>query len=53
MKKELDDETKRLLKHIVDHFDDEDRGVRDRQIRQWRRLKLLWENVQHTYYSVR
>jgi hypothetical protein len=49
--KELDDETKKLLKTIVDHFDDEDRGVRDRQIRQWRRLKLLWENIQHTYYS--
>jgi hypothetical protein len=50
-KEKLDDETKRLLKQIVDHFDDEDRGVRDRQIRQWRRLKLLWENIQHTYYS--
>lgn len=49
--KELDDETKRLLKTLIDHFDDEDRSVRDRQIRQWRRLKLLWENVQHTYYS--
>ena len=48
---ELDDETKRLLKQIVDHFDDEDRAVRDRQIRVWRRLKLLWENIQHTYYS--
>src|SRR6185295_337779 len=51
MAKELDDDIKSLLKSIVDHFDDEDRGVRDRQIRQWRRLKLLWENVQHTYYS--
>jgi hypothetical protein len=50
-KKELDDDTKRVLKHIVDHFDDEDRAVRDRQIRTWRRLKLLWENVQHVYYS--
>ena len=49
--RELTDDTKRLLKHIVDHFDDEDRAVRDRQIRQWRRLKLLWENIQHTYYS--
>lgn len=48
---ELDDTTKTLLKQIVDHFDDEDRGVRDRQIRTWRRLKLLWENIQHTYYS--
>jgi|SRR5436190_1845922 hypothetical protein len=51
MAKELSDETKRLLKLIVDHCDDEDRGVRDRQIRQWRRLKLMWENIQHTYYS--
>jgi len=39
--KELDDTTKNLLKTIVDHFDDEDRGVRDRQIREWRRLKLM------------
>ena len=51
MAKEIDDATKALLKQLVDHFDDEDRGVRDRQIRQWRRLKLLWENVQNTYYS--
>jgi len=49
--KELTDDEKRLLKVIVDHFDDEDRAVRDRQIRTWRRLKLLWENVQHVYYS--
>lgn len=48
---ELDDNTKRLLKIIVDHVDDEDRAVRDRQIRVWRRMKLLWENIQHTYYS--
>lgn len=47
----LDDDVKRQLKFLVDHFDDEDRGVRDRQIRTWRRLKLLWENIQHTYYS--
>jgi hypothetical protein len=51
MTKELSDETKNLLKQIVDHFDDEDRGVRDRQIREWRKLKLMWENLQHTYYS--
>lgn len=51
MAKELDDHTKNLLKQIIDHFDDEDRGVRDRQIKTWRRLKLLWENIQHAYYS--
>lgn len=49
--KEPSDDVKMYLKSIADHFDDEDRAVRDRQIRQWRRLKLLWENVQHTYYS--
>jgi len=49
--KELDEPTKILLKQIIDHFDDEDRAVRDRQIRTWRRLKLLWENIQHVYYS--
>lgn len=47
----LDEETAKLLKQVVDHFDNEDRAVRDRQIRTWRRLKLLWENVQHAYYS--
>jgi len=50
-KEEVPDDISALLKQIVDHFDDEDRAVRDRQIRTWRRLKLLWENVQHTYYS--
>jgi hypothetical protein len=49
--KELDEDVKSWLKSIVDHFDDEDRAVRDRQIRQWRRMKLLWENIQHAYYS--
>ncbi len=51
MKKELDDETKRLLSQVIEHFDNEDRSVRDRQIKQWRRMKLLWENIQYTYYS--
>jgi hypothetical protein len=50
-KKEPSDEIKKSIKAIADHFDSEDRAVRDRQIRQWRRLKLLWENIQHTYYS--
>src|SRR6186713_2497660 len=48
---ELSEELKNQLKQIIDHFDDEDRAVRDRQIKQWRKLKLLWENVQHTYFS--
>jgi hypothetical protein len=48
---ELSEELKTQLKQIIDHFDDEDRAVRDRQIKTWRKLKLLWENVQHTYFS--
>ncbi len=51
MAHKLTDEQKKLLKQVVDHFDDEDRAVRDRQIRMWRRLKLMWENIQHAYYS--
>ena len=51
MAKKITDETKRQLKTVVDYFGNEDREVRDRQIRTWRKLKLLWENLQHTYYS--
>jgi hypothetical protein len=47
----LDDEIKRLLKQVVDHFDKEDRAARDRQLRTWRKLKLLWDNLQYHFYS--
>ena len=47
----LTEEQKKLLKDVVDHFDKEDRNVRDRQIRVWRKLKLLWDNLHHHYYS--
>ena len=40
-----------LLKQIVTQFDKEDRMVRERQIRMWRRLKLFWEGFQQTWYS--
>jgi hypothetical protein len=49
--KELSEELKTALKCIIDHFDDEDRAVRDRQIRVWRKLKLAWENIHHVYFS--
>lgn len=45
------DEIQRLLKVCVDHFDKEDRAVREKQIRTWRRLKLFWEGFQQTWYS--
>ena len=47
----LDDEIERLLLAVVDHFDKEDRAVRERQIRTWRRLKLFWDGFQRIWYS--
>jgi hypothetical protein len=51
MAEELDDDTKRLLKEVVDHFDKEDTALRERQIRTWRRLKLFWEGFHRAWYS--
>lgn len=51
MAHELDDATKKLLREVVNHFDKEDVAIRERQIRTWRRLKLLWEGFQKAWYS--
>lgn len=51
MPRKIDDETKRLLKTVVDHFDMEDRIVRERQLRHCRRLKLYWNNFSQIYWS--
>ena len=40
-----------LLKQIIEHFDIEDRAVRERQVRQWRQLKLYWDGFQRVWYS--
>lgn len=40
-----------LLKQVANHFDQEDRAARERQLRNWRRLKLLWEGFQRVWYS--
>jgi len=47
----LTDEDKVDLTTIVKHFEDEDKSTRDRQIRSWRRLKLLWDGFQRVWYS--
>lgn len=47
----LTEEQKKLLQTVVDHFENEDRDVRDRQIRTYRRLKLMWEGFQKIWYS--
>lgn len=40
-----------LLKTVADYFDQEDRAARERQLRTWRKLKLVWEGFANTWYS--
>lgn len=47
----LDEETKSLLKTVCDHFDQEDRIIREWQLRRARRLKLYWNNFSQIYWS--
>lgn len=49
--KKTPEEVQLLLKEVVSHFDREDRQIRERQIRTWRRLKLFWEGFQKAWYS--
>jgi len=51
MKTKLSPEIVDLLKQVVDECDKEDRSIRERQIRTWRRLKLYWEGFQRVWYS--
>lgn len=50
-KKKLTDKQKELLKQLVEHYDKEDRDIRDTQIKTWRKLKLYWEGFQNIWYS--
>jgi hypothetical protein len=49
--KEVSEEIQRLLLAVVRHCEMEDRTVRERQIRTWRRLKLFWEGFTKVWYS--
>lgn len=40
-----------LLQTVAEHFDKEDRLTRERQIRNYRRLKLYWNNFSQIYWS--
>jgi len=46
-----EDEIRVSLKKIIDEFDKEDRSVRDRQIRLWKRLKLYWDGFHRIWFS--
>jgi hypothetical protein len=50
-KKKVSEETQRLLKSVYDDCVKEDTAVRERQIREWRRLKLLWEGFSRIWFS--
>lgn len=45
------EEVQRSLLTIVEHFDDEDRDIRERQIRKCKRLKLFWDSIFQAWYS--
>ena len=39
------------LKTIIDRFRSEDKAVRERQLRMWKRLKFMWEGFQHVWWN--
>jgi len=47
----LTDDEKTALKRLVDDFEDEDRDIRDRQVRTWRKLKLLFDGFSRVWYD--
>jgi len=49
--KEVPEHIQRLLREVVDHFDKEDRAVRERQIRLWKKLKYYWNGFQRVWWS--
>jgi len=51
--KDSDDDEKcqKLLKTVLDHFNNEDVAVRERQILQWKKLKYYWAGFQRLWWS--
>lgn len=47
----LPKELETALLSVSDHFDLEDKAVRERQIRVWRKMKLYWDGLNNIYYS--
>lgn len=39
------------FKSLLDSFEKEDQSTRDRQIKQWRRLKLYWNGLQRVWWD--
>src|SRR5438093_4684672 len=51
MAEEVSEELQKALKQIVDEFELEDREVRERQIRLWKKLNYYWNGITNIYYS--
>jgi len=48
---EIPEELERHIKSLSDHFENEDTAVRQRQIRQWRKMKLYWAGFTRIWFS--
>jgi len=48
---EYSEKVQRNLKEICNHFDKEDREVRERQVRTWKKLKFYWQGFQRLWWS--
>lgn len=47
----VDLDIQNLLHSVADHFDLEDQAVRERQIRTWRKMKLMWNSFTNVWYD--
>ena len=47
----LPEDKRKELRLVCDHFDNEDKSVRERQIRTWKRLKFYWEGLNNLYWN--
>jgi len=48
---DLSDEEIDAIKNIIEDFENEDRAVRERQIRDWKRLELMWAGFNNIYWD--
>src|SRR5712675_1889588 len=48
---DLSQEEEDAIKAIIDDFELEDRSVRDRQIRDWKRLDLMWNGFNNVWFD--
>ena len=51
MSKEVSERVQDALKTLVDQFRLEDKAVRERQLRTWKRLNFMWEGFQHVWWN--